>query len=156
MDDGAAPSWVAVCLLDRITVGRGVAALVEGAMVAIFRATDDDLYAIDHVDPVSRTPVLARGLVGDDDGTPTVSSPAGPQRYDLRTGACVDDDRCGVRTWPVRVVGRIVEVDTSAHPTTPAWSTGACAPAAADVATSGAPSPAAGTSLLVRSMSTGW
>jgi nitrite reductase (NADH) small subunit len=136
---GAGVSWVAVCLLDRIAAGRGVAAVLKGAMVAVFRVADDQLYAIDHVDPVTHAPVLARGRVADVDGRPVVVSPAGAHRYDLRTGACLDDPALGVRTWPVRIIGRVIEIDTSAL--------AACAPAGTPVSDAAA---------LVRSMSTRW
>ena len=49
-------------------------------------------------------------LVGDIDGTPTVASPVYKQRFDLRTGRCVDDESVRVRTWRVRKGGGIVEV----------------------------------------------
>ena len=53
---------------------------------------------------------MSRGIIGDADGTPTVASPIYKQRFDLRTGQCLEDDTVAVRTWPVRVHDGRVEV----------------------------------------------
>ena len=43
---------------------RGVAALVEGEQVALFRTFDGALYAIGNQDPFTGAFVLSRGIVG--------------------------------------------------------------------------------------------
>jgi NAD(P)H-dependent nitrite reductase small subunit len=115
-------SWVTVCRLDELTPGRGVRALVGGCAVAVFLHESGTLYALDDTDPVSGASVLSRGLTGSwpadaggasEDGTvPTVASPLHKQRFDLRTGRCLDAD-VAVRTWPVRVVRGRVAVGTA-------------------------------------------
>ena len=102
--------WVAICAPDRLTPDRGVAALVDGVEVAIFFLADGELLAIDNLDPFSGAPVLSRGLVGDVAGAPTVASPVYKQRFDLRTGKCIDDESVALRTWPVRLAGASIEV----------------------------------------------
>ena len=91
-----------ICPVERLTPGRGVAALVEGVAVALFRLADGELAAIDDVDPVSGASVLSRGLVGDVDGTPTVASPLYKQRFELRSGRCLDDEAATVRVHEAR------------------------------------------------------
>jgi nitrite reductase (NADH) small subunit len=103
-------SWTPVCTVDRLTPDRGVAALVGGEQVAVFLLATGELYALDNHDPCSGANVLSRGLVGDLDGTPTVASPVYKQRFDLRTGRCVDDDAKRVRPWKVRKGGGVIEV----------------------------------------------
>jgi len=93
--------WVPVAALERLPVDRGVAALVAGEPVAVFRLLDGTLAAIDHVEPFGGAPVLARGLVGSADDTVYVASPLHKQRFCLRTGACLDDPAVAVRSWPV-------------------------------------------------------
>ena len=102
--------WTPICTIDRLTPDRGVAALVDGQRVAVFLLATGELYALDNHDPCSGANVLSRGLVGDIDGIPTVASPVYKQRFDLRTGRCVDDDAVGVRSWKVRKGGGFVEV----------------------------------------------
>jgi NAD(P)H-dependent nitrite reductase small subunit len=117
-------TWVAVAPISRVPAERGVAALVGGDPVALFRI-DDEVFAIDHVEPFTGAPVLARGLVGsvvddsrggaDDtpdepDNTVYVASPLHKQRFDLRTGECLDDSALRVRCWPVAVREGVVYV----------------------------------------------
>ena len=107
-------TWTAVCALDLLAVDRGAAALVDGHQVAIFRLASGDVYAIDHRDPFSDANVLARGLVGTRGDVPTVASPVYKQVFDLTTGRCLDDETVAVKSWPVRVVDGMVEIDASA------------------------------------------
>jgi nitrite reductase (NADH) small subunit len=102
--------WEAVCHLGRLTPDRGAAALVGGEQVAIFLLADGTAFAIDDRDPFTGSYVLSRGLIGDADGTPTVASPIYKQRFDLRTGRCLDDASVSVRTWSIRVQDGWVEV----------------------------------------------
>jgi nitrite reductase (NADH) small subunit len=102
--------WVAVCDVGVLQPERGVAALVDGRQVAVFRTFDGALYALDNRDPFSGAYVLSRGIVGTHGDTPTVASPMFKQVFDLRTGACLDDGDIRVATYPVRLAGERVEV----------------------------------------------
>ena len=99
-----------VCRIDQIEVEGGVAALVDGAAVAIFRTHDGNVYAMSNYDPFSRASVLARGIVGDRGGTPFVASPMHKQAFDLRTGQCLDDVAVRVATYDVQVADGMVLV----------------------------------------------
>ena len=101
-------SWHDVCGVDDLTPERGATALVGGQPVALFRLEDDEVVAIHDVDPFWGVAVLSRGLVGCLGGRDTVASPLLKQRFDLRTGACLDDPTVTVSTFPVRVsLGRV-------------------------------------------------
>ncbi|MFI7436466.1 nitrite reductase small subunit NirD [Micromonospora haikouensis] len=101
--------WTPVCPLEKLEPERGVAALVDGAQVALFRA-GDELFALDNLDPVGGAYVLSRGIVGSRGGTPTVASPLHKQVYDLRTGACLDLPGVAVPRHDVRCRDGLVEV----------------------------------------------
>jgi len=92
-----------VCRLDQIEVEGGVAALVDGVAVAIFRTHDGNVYAISNYDPWSNASVLARGIVGTRGEIPFVASPMHKQAFDLRTGQCLDDAAVRVPAYDVRV-----------------------------------------------------
>lgn len=118
-DSAGAVSWVTVCAADRIRRDRGVAALVAGQPVAIFRlspvdAEPEEWCAVSHIDPDTGSPVMARGLVGSVGNPPlvipTVASPIYKQRYNLRTGACLDRADLALQTFPVRLHDGQVEV----------------------------------------------
>ena len=56
---------------------------------------------MDHHDPHTGAPVMARGIVGSRGDRPTIASPLHKQVYDLGTGECFSDaaSRCA-RTAP--------------------------------------------------------
>ena len=102
--------WTAVCRYDDLIPERGIAALVDGIAVAVFRTHDGALHALSNVDPFSNASVLSRGIVGDRRGRSTVASPIYKQVFELATGICLDDPTVSVRTYPVQLVNGIVEV----------------------------------------------
>lgn len=113
-------SWTAVCRLDQIEPEGGVAALVEGQAVAVFRTHDNEVYALGNYDPYSRASVLSRGIVGTrtvgEEQVEFVASPMHKQAFALRTGQCLDDETVQVTTYAVRVdegEGHIVHVGPS-------------------------------------------
>lgn len=105
--------WTKVCQLTDIVVNTGVAALLDGRQVAIFRLDDDSVYAIDNFDPNSRANVLARGIVGDLNGRLVVASPVYKQHFDLRTGECLEDPQASVSAHRVRLVDGDIELALS-------------------------------------------
>lgn len=102
--------WRAICPASRLPVERGVAALVDGEQVAIFRTAAGDLHALSNHDPFSGAMVISRGIVGSRGDRHTVASPVFKQVFDLQTGRCLDDPAVGLAVHPVRVVDGLVEV----------------------------------------------
>ncbi|OLE23548.1 MAG: nitrite reductase small subunit [Actinobacteria bacterium 13_1_20CM_3_71_11] len=103
-------TWEIVCPYHRLEPERGVAALVGGTPVALFRLHDGTLRAIGNVDPFTGASVLSRGIVGSRGEAPTVASPLHKQVYDLRTGVCLDAPEVRVPVYPVRLRAGLVEV----------------------------------------------
>ncbi|WP_105901026.1 nitrite reductase small subunit NirD [Vibrio gangliei] len=105
------PSWVKVCQLNDITPKTGVCALVNGKQVAIFRPRfDEQLFAINNMDPFAQSNVLSRGLICEHDGELWVASPLKKQRFNLETGRCFEDESMSVEAYEVRVKGSEIEV----------------------------------------------
>lgn len=126
--------FVTVCRLDDLVTELGVAAILpataagpgaesaDGVQVALFRMTDDSVFAVQHHDPFADANVLARGLVGthSDDklglvDEPVLSSPMYKQVWSLRTGACLDAQGKppqDIAVYPTRVVDGVVQVAT--------------------------------------------
>jgi nitrite reductase (NADH) small subunit len=112
LDAAADRRWTPVCPYPRVEPERGVAALVGGEQVAVFRTHDGQLFAIGNRDPIGGAYVMSRGIVGSRGDTPTVASPLHKQVYDLRTGRCLDDPGVAVPTYPVRCRDNVVEIGT--------------------------------------------
>ncbi len=102
--------WISICPAARLPVERGVAALVNGAQVALFRTPEDRLYALSNYDPFSAAMVISRGIVGSRGDRPTVASPVYKQVFDLETGQCLDDPSVRLEVHRVRVVDGMVQV----------------------------------------------
>jgi nitrite reductase (NADH) small subunit len=104
--DGVEPgAWLRVCALDRLQPGRGVAALVGGVQVAVFRTGDGALHAVGNIDPFTGAAVISRGIVGDRGGVPTVASPVHKQAFGLADGRCLDDDAVTLPVYQPREDG---------------------------------------------------
>jgi nitrite reductase (NADH) small subunit len=103
-------TWNPVCHYDDLLPESGVAALISGTQVALFRTFDGSLYAIGNQDPFSGAFVLSRGIVGTRGDLPTVASPLHKQVFDLSTGMCLDDMSTCVPVFPVRQHAGRVEV----------------------------------------------
>ncbi|MEQ3551494.1 nitrite reductase small subunit NirD [Pseudonocardia nematodicida] len=102
--------WLTICPLQRLQPFRGVAALVSDVQVAVFRHTDDALFAVGNIDPFSGAAVMSRGIVGDRGGEPTVAGPIYKQSFALRDGRCLDDDAVSLPAFAVRCVGGAVQL----------------------------------------------
>lgn len=107
--DGDA-EWQPVCPIHDLEFERGVAALVHGQAVALFRTPDGEVYALGNHDPFSRASVLARGIVGMRAGVPFVGSPQHRHAFDLRSGQCLDVDHVSVPSYEVKVSDGMVLV----------------------------------------------
>jgi nitrite reductase (NADH) small subunit len=94
---------IAVCHYADLEPERGVAALVDGVQVAVFRLADGTVLAVGHHDPFSGANVIARGLVGTRGDVPIVASPMYKNVFDLRTGVCLDDPAVTLGSHPVEV-----------------------------------------------------
>lgn len=115
-------TWVAVCRVEDLLSERGVAALVDGRQIALFRLDDGSVHAVQQVDPFSGANVMSRGIVGTRGGEPTVAGPMYKQVYSIRTGECLDpvgyEPRPGfaadLELFPVQIVDRVVHVGARA------------------------------------------
>lgn len=118
------PGATPVCAAADLVVGRGVAALVEGRAVALFRLdpalvgpADHGIRAVANVEPRTGASVLSRGLVGATTRRGAlvhyVASPLRKERFDLDSGAEVDGP-ARLDRWEVTVVDGVVLVTPDA------------------------------------------
>ncbi|TIC83311.1 nitrite reductase small subunit NirD [Nocardioides sp. GY 10127] len=108
--------WTEVCRLEQVPAEGGVAALVGGEAVAIFRDHLDEVHALSNVCPFARASVLSRGIVGTRGGVPFVASPMLKQPFRLSDGVCLDDEAVRVDTWDVKVDAGVVLVGAKRTP----------------------------------------
>ena len=104
-------TWDTACEVDELEPGWGEVALLGGRQVALVRVADDEVYAVDHHDPHTGAPVMARGIVGSRGERPTIASPLHKEVYDLGTGECFTDGSLVLRTYRTRIVGGMIHVE---------------------------------------------
>ncbi|KJY81541.1 nitrite reductase [Vibrio galatheae] len=104
-------AFTKVCSIDDIIPGTGVVALLNGQQVAIFRPrATEEVFAINNMDPFFQSNVLSRGLIVEHDDQLWVASPLKKQRFNLATGACMEDATKSVKSYQARVSKGKVEV----------------------------------------------
>ncbi|MGR5285701.1 nitrite reductase small subunit NirD [Vibrio maritimus] len=100
-----------VCDIQDIVPGTGVCALIDGQQVAVFRpSAAEEVLAISNLDPFYQSNVLSRGLIVEHQGELWVASPLKKQRFNLTTGACMEDERFSVKAYKARVTKGAVEI----------------------------------------------
>jgi nitrite reductase (NADH) small subunit len=96
--------WITVCNESDLTPDTGLCALHQGEQVAIFKlALADELFAVSNFDPFGKANVMSRGLVGSIGESLVVASPLYKQHFDLKTGACLEDETASLKTYQVRI-----------------------------------------------------
>jgi NAD(P)H-dependent nitrite reductase small subunit len=100
-----------ICPLEDMVPNAGVAALVDGEQVAVFRLDGDGIHAVGNRDPFSGANVLSRGIVGDLKGELVVASPVYKQHFSLVTGRCIEDEAVSVPVYRVAVHGEDVLIE---------------------------------------------
>ncbi|HZP14368.1 MAG TPA: nitrite reductase small subunit NirD [Nocardioides sp.] len=113
-----------VCPVEAIDLETGVAALVGGEAVAVFRTYAGDVFALSNYDPFSHASVLSRGIVGtrtvDGETVDFVASPIYKEAFDLRTGTCLDKREVSIPSYEVEVREGVVYVGAAKVAPTPA------------------------------------
>ena len=119
LDQPETNEWCRICAVAQVPFDRGVAALVDGVGVAVFRLSpmgqDDaeEWCAVAHEDPATGSPVMARGLVGSVGSglivVPTIASPLHKERYNLRSGHCLDNRELKLDVHDIRLIDGFVE-----------------------------------------------
>ena len=99
---------VRICSYDELTPELGVAALVLGEQVAVFRLSDGRVFAVSNTCPFSGAAVMSRGITGSRGEEPTITSPVYKQVFSLVDGRCLDT----VDKAPVPVHGPDLAVHT--------------------------------------------
>ena len=104
-------SWTDICAVTDIIPGTGVCALLGQHQVAVFRPyADEQLFALDNIDPFYQSSVLSRGILADLHDEWYVASPLKKQHFRLKDGVCLENAEFSVPAYSVRVNNGRVEL----------------------------------------------
>ncbi len=109
---GSHKRWVPI--VDAAAVPRegGIAVKYGNAQLAVFQfASRGEWYATQNMCPHRQDMVLARGIIGDQAGTPKVACPLHKKTFALDSGECLSGDDLRISTFPVQVSQGMVYVE---------------------------------------------
>jgi NAD(P)H-dependent nitrite reductase small subunit len=98
-----------ICSVNEVIDNSGVAALVGGEQLAVFRI-GGEIHVIGNRDPFSGANVLSRGIVGELNGELVVASPVYKQHFSLLTGRCIEDPSVSVPVYRARIEGADIRI----------------------------------------------
>lgn len=103
--------WTDICANDDLIADTGLCALHEGEQVAIFKvAQSNEIFALQNYDPLGEANVLSRGLIGSVGDEKVIISPLYKQRFNLKSGLCLEDQNVQLKIYPVRIVENRIQL----------------------------------------------
>jgi nitrite reductase (NADH) large subunit len=112
-------SWVRLARTETFPKDGGRSVRYGNAQIAVFNfESRGEWYATQNKCPHMKDMVLARGLIGDQQGVPKVACPLHKKNFSLADGACLSDDEYRIRTFPVKVEDGWVYVELPDEQTT--------------------------------------
>ena len=105
--------WARVGQAADLVRGAGVGARLGDRQVAIFLIPELDqrVFAVDNYCPISGVNIIARGIVGDVEGEPVVTTPLYKKHFSLVDGRCLEaPDEYQLNVYAVRLAGDTIEV----------------------------------------------
>lgn len=104
--------WITICKQQDLTPNGGTCAKLGEQQVAIFYCKrTDNVYAVQNFDPFGQANVLSRGIMGSTDDKVYVASPLYKQRFDLRTGECLESPEHALKTYQVRIADQHIQLN---------------------------------------------
>lgn len=108
----AGKRWVPIVDAEAVPREGGIAVKYGRAQLAVFNfASRGEWYATQNMCPHRGDMVLARGIIGDQAGTPKVACPLHKKTFSLDSGESLSGDELALRTFPVQVSGGMVYVE---------------------------------------------
>lgn len=96
--------WVRVGRVEDFPEDGAAVVLYGRSQIAVYRfASRGEWYATQNVCPHKRALVLARGILGEHGGVPTIACPLHKKLFALSDGHCLSGENLALATFPVRV-----------------------------------------------------
>jgi nitrite reductase (NADH) large subunit len=104
--------WVPVAQAADVPQEGGIAVKYGNAQLALFNfSSRGSWYATQNMCPHKQDMVLARGIIGDQKGTPKVACPLHKKTFALDSGQCLSGEDYEISTFPVKVEDGIVYLE---------------------------------------------
>jgi nitrite reductase (NADH) large subunit len=105
-------NWVPILDAKAVPHDGGVAVKYGSVQLAVFNfASRNEWYVTQNMCPHKRDMVLARGLLGDQSGTPKLACPQHKKTFSLEDGSCLSGEAYKIATFPVQISAGTVYVE---------------------------------------------
>jgi len=102
--ESTSTTWTTICPENDLTPNAGICAQFNEQQVAIFLCKRTrSVYAVSNFDPFGEANVLSRGIIGSTEDITYVASPLYKQRFNLKTGECLDSAVYKLKTFDIRI-----------------------------------------------------
>ncbi|PWG80486.1 nitrite reductase (NAD(P)H) small subunit [Pararcticibacter amylolyticus] len=109
-------NWFAACRVEDAVENGGVCVKYRDEQIALFYFTRrNEWYATQNECPHRKQMALSRGMIGTSAGEPKVACPFHKKTFSLRSGECLNDHECAIRTYPVKVENGLVYIGVGQH-----------------------------------------
>ena len=108
--------WFFACYADDVPENGGVCVKHNDEQIAVYNfSRRGEWFATQNLCPHKQQMVLSRGMIGStgDHCEPKVACPFHKKTFSLKTGACLSGDEYQIKTYPVKVIGGKVYINTS-------------------------------------------
>jgi NAD(P)H-dependent nitrite reductase small subunit len=104
--------WTPLARAEDVPAEGGIAVRYGNVQLALFNfASRGQFYATQNMCPHRQDMVLARGIIGDQAGTPKVACPLHKKTFALDGGQCLSGDALEIATFPAKVEDGLVYVE---------------------------------------------
>jgi nitrite reductase (NADH) small subunit len=108
-------NWFYACNVSDVPANGGVCVKYGDEQIALFRfSRRDEWYATQNLCPHKHQMALSRGMTGSQENEPKVACPFHKKTFSLLDGRCISDDQeCGIKVYPVKVVENNIYIGVS-------------------------------------------
>ena len=109
-------TWFYACRTEDVPENGGVCVKYRDEQIALFHFTRrNEWYATQNECPHRQQMALSRGMIGTQGDEPKVACPFHKKTFSLRTGKCLNDEQCAIKTYEVRVEAGKVFIGVSSQ-----------------------------------------
>lgn len=96
--------WHKAAKTEEIPENGGACIKFQEEQIAVFYFKKrEEWYATQNMCPHKMQMAISRGMIGDKNGEPKVACPFHKKNFSLKTGKCLSDDECSIKTYPVKI-----------------------------------------------------
>lgn len=104
-------TWFKAARVQDFPENGGACVRYKDQQIAVFNfSRRNEWYACQNMCPHKMQMVLSRGLIGSQQGEPKIACPFHKRTFSLKTGECLNAEKCNIEVYPVRIENGFVHI----------------------------------------------